>query len=137
LQARAGRDEDLGALERTALDQVERLRREPVGEASLARVRREFRLDWELLRSERGALATQFGSFAIADDWRTLRTHSQLRGGATTDDVRRVAGRYLVPWNRVIATTRRNPQPRAEGNTASARQVMGMIPSHARKTEAL
>src|SRR5438552_150304 len=96
MQARAGRDEDLGALERTALGEVERLRREPVDEASLARVRREFRLDWELLRSERGALATQFGSFAIADDWRTLRTHYQRRATATAEEVRRLAERYLV-----------------------------------------
>jgi predicted Zn-dependent peptidase len=124
MQARAGRDEDLGALERTALDAVERLRREPVDEASLARVRPEFRFDWELLRSERGALATQFGSFAIADNWRTLRTHHQLRGAAAAAEVRRVAERYLVPWNRVIATTRRDPRPRAEGNTASARPVV-------------
>src|SRR5436309_2994581 len=125
MQARAGRDEDLGALERTALGEVERLRREPVDEVSLARVRRAFRLDWELLRSDRGALATQFGSFAIAGDWRTLRTHYQRRATATAEEVRRVAERYLVPWNRVIATTRRNPQPRAEGNTTSARPVVG------------
>ena len=120
VQARAGRDEDLAALEPTALDAVERIRRETADEARLARVRREFEFDWELLRSERGALATQFGSFAIADDWRTLRTHYEARSAATAGDVRRVAERYLVPWNRVIATTRRSPQPRAEGNMASA-----------------
>lgn len=123
MQARAGRDEDLGALERTALDAIERLRHEAVDETRLARVRREFRLDWELLRSERGGLATQFGSFAIADDWRTLQTHYEARITATAQDITRVAERYLVPWNRVIATTRRNPQPRADGNMTSARPV--------------
>lgn len=121
VQARAGRDEDLAVLERTTLDAVERIRRETADEARLARVRREFEFEWDLLRSERGALATQVGSFAIADDWRTLRTHYEARAAATAADVRRVAERYLVPWNRVIATTRRNPQPRAEGNMANGR----------------
>ena len=121
VQSRAGRDEDLPALEKTALDAIERLRHDAVDEARLARVRREFKLDWELLRTERGALATQFGSFAIADDWRTLKTHYEVRSAATTQDIQRAAERYLVPWNRVIATTRRSPQPRAERNTASAR----------------
>jgi zinc protease len=124
VQARSGRDEDLAALERSALDAVERIRKEPVDEARLARLRREFHFDWELLRGDRGALATQVGSFAIADDWRTLRTHHEARNAATADDIRRAAERYLVPWNRVIATTRRNPQPRAEGNTTSARPVV-------------
>ncbi len=124
VQARAGRDEDLAALERSALDAVERIRRESVDDARLARVRRELRFDWEVLRTNRGALATEIGSFAIADDWRTLRTHFEARNAATADDVRRAAERYLVPWNRVIATTRRNPQPRAEGTTTSARPVL-------------
>ena len=100
MQARAARDEDLPALEKTALDGIERLRNEAVDEARLARVRREFKLDWELLRSERGGLATQFGSFAIADDWRTLQTHYQTRSTATAQDIQRAAERYLVSWNR-------------------------------------
>jgi predicted Zn-dependent peptidase len=120
IQAR-GSDEDLERLERTALGGVERLRRELADEARIARVRREFQLDWELLRTERGGLATQFGSFAIADDWRTLRRHYEVRSTATAEDVRRAAERYLVPWNRVVATTRRNPNPPVAGNTTSAR----------------
>jgi predicted Zn-dependent peptidase len=123
LQARAGRDEDLPALERAGLDAIERFRRDLVGEARLARVRRDFQLDWELLRADRGGLATLFGSFAIADDWRTLRVQYEARRTTTADDVRRVAQRYLVPWNRVIATTRQYPQPRAEANTANANRV--------------
>ncbi|MGH9384977.1 MAG: M16 family metallopeptidase, partial [Vicinamibacterales bacterium] len=132
IQSRAGRDDDLDALEQTARDGVERLRHDLVDEARLARVRQEFRLDWALLRAERGGLATQFGSFAIADDWRTLRSHYEARGAATAQDVRRVAERYLVPWNRVIATTRSNPQPRAEGNTSSAQPVVAQKTGGAR-----
>jgi hypothetical protein len=59
-----------------------------------------------------GALSERNGEHGSAH---FLRAHSQLRGAATAEDVRRAAERYLVPWNRVIATTRRNPQPRAGG----------------------
>jgi predicted Zn-dependent peptidase len=106
LQARAERDDDLASLERQALDRVAQLVRAPVDDARLARVRREFRFEWEVLRSERGALATQFGSFAIADDWRTLRTHYARRLAVTAEDVRRAGERYLVSKNQVVATTR-------------------------------
>ena len=115
LQARAARDEDLAALERTALDAVDRLRGTEVDDARLARVRKELRFEWELLRSQRGSLASEFGAFAVADDWRTMRTYYEARSAATARDIQRAAQRYLVPWNQVIATTRRNPQPRAEG----------------------
>jgi predicted Zn-dependent peptidase len=106
LQARAERDDDLASLERQALDRVAQLVRAPVDDARLARVRREFRFEWEVLRSERGALATQFGSLAIADDWRTLRTHYAGRLAVTAEDVRRAGERYLVPKNQVVATPR-------------------------------
>jgi len=124
IQSRAARDEDLAALEKTALDAIDKLRAGPIDAARLARIQREFRFDWELVRSERGSLATQIGAFAIADNWRTLRSYYEARAATTAQDVRRAAERYLVPWNRVVATSRRNPQPRAEGNTTPARPVV-------------
>ena len=116
ITGRAARDEDIQALEQVALGAIEALRQTPVDEARLQRLRQDFRFEWELLRTSRGALATQIGSFAIADTWRTLRPFHEARSTAGAEDVRRAAQRYLVPWNRVIATTRRNPQPRAGGN---------------------
>ena len=94
MQARAARDEDLPALEKTALDEIERLRHVAVDEARPAACGASSGLDSELLRSERGGLATQFGSFAIADGWRTLQTHNQAQSTATAQDVLRVAKRH-------------------------------------------
>ena len=113
LQARAQRDEDLASLEQTALAAVARLRDGQIEEAALARVKRELGFDWELRRTERGSLATELGTFATSDEWRTLRTYMDARNGATVADIQRVAQRYLVPANQLIATTRRNPQPAA------------------------
>jgi predicted Zn-dependent peptidase len=120
LQASPPRDEDLPALERVAQQGIDRLRQGPIDEKALARIRSEFRFEWELQRSERGSLASQLGSFSTADDWRTMRTYLEARASTTPDQIRRVAERYLVPWNQVIATTRRNPPARAQKTTVSA-----------------
>jgi predicted Zn-dependent peptidase len=120
LQARASRDEDLPALERVAQQAIDRLRQGPVDDKAVARIRSEFRFEWELLRSERGSLASQLGSFSTADEWRTMRAFLEGRLSATPDQIQRVARRYLVPWNQVIATTRRNPPARAENTTVGA-----------------
>ena len=124
LQARGARDEDLPALERVAQQAIERLLQGPIDEKALARIRSEFRFEWELLRSERGSLASQLGSFSTADDWRTMRAYLETRVSVTPEQIRSVAARYLVPWNQVIATTRRNPPSRAERTTVSAPPVM-------------
>jgi predicted Zn-dependent peptidase len=110
LTARAARDEDLPARERAALDAVDRLRRGAIDEAALARAKRELRFDWDLQRSERGNLASQLGTFANADEWRTLRTYLEARDAASAGEIQRLAAQYLVPWNQAIATTRRNPR---------------------------
>lgn len=120
LQAGAERDEDLPALERAALAAVDDLRRGLVDETTLDRVRRRLRFERELLFSDRGDLASDLGEFAVGDDWRTLGTFLEQREAASPQDVRRAAQRYLVPWNRVIATTRRNPEPPARENLTSA-----------------
>jgi predicted Zn-dependent peptidase len=117
VQARAGRDEDLPALERAALDAVDRLRRGVVDGAALARVKRDLRFDWDLQRSERGNLASQLGTFANADQWRTLRSYVEARDNASAGEIQRLAARYLVAWNQAIATTRRDPQPRSDHST--------------------
>ena len=116
LQARAGRDEDLAGVEAALLEAVEPLRRGVVDEARLGRARRRLRLDWERVHSQRGNLASTIGDFSVADEWRTLRSFYEQREAVTVEEIRRVADRYLVPWNRAIATTRRNPTPRAEAN---------------------
>jgi predicted Zn-dependent peptidase len=132
LQARAPRDEDLPALERVAQQAIERLRQVSIDEKALARIRNEFRFEWEMLRSERGSLASQLGSFSTADDWRTMRAYLEARAAASPDEIRRVAERYLVPWNQVIATTRRNPPARAANTTVSAPPAVPQVLGGAR-----
>ena len=119
MQSRAARDEDLPALEQIALAAIERVRRDGVEDDRLKRVQREFQLDWELMRAERGSLATQIGGFAVMDEWRTFGIYLEARQAVKREDVQRVAQRYLVPWNQVVATTRRNPQQAAARTTTT------------------
>ena len=120
VQSRAARDEELPAVEQAALAAVARVRSGQIDEGAIARAKRELRFDWELQRTERGSLATQLGTFAIADEWRTLRAYMDARDGATAAEIHRVAEQYLVPSNQLIATTRRNPQAHASDTTAGA-----------------
>lgn len=124
IQGRAARDEDLPAIEQVALTAVERLRRGDVDSTSLARVQRDLRFQWERLRSERGSLASEIGEFYVMDDWRTLRSFYERRANTTVEEIQRLSERYLVPWNRVIGTTRVDPTPAAEGHltTTPARE---------------
>jgi predicted Zn-dependent peptidase len=121
LQAAAARDEDLPVLETVAADAVDRLRRGAFEESSLARIKRELQFEWALLRTDRGSLASQIGGFAVADEWRTFKTFYEARNNVTAAEIQRISERYLVPWNRITATTRRNPQPRAVGTTTGAK----------------
>ena len=59
-----------------------------------SRAKRELRFDWELQRTERGSLATQLGTFATSDEWRTLGAYMEARDRATAGDIQRVAQRH-------------------------------------------
>jgi predicted Zn-dependent peptidase len=119
MQANARRDEDLAALEAVPLRAIERLERGDIDGAALTRVKRELRFEWEQTRSHRGDLASLFGDFFVGDDWRTVRTYFEAREATTVEDIQRVARRYLVPWNKVVGITRRNPPSPARGSMTS------------------
>jgi predicted Zn-dependent peptidase len=110
LSAQAPRDDDLAALEHLVLGAVEDLRRGRIDPKVFQRARKAMRLDWEQVRSERGGLAHLLGQFQVADDWKSLGPFMEARERASVEDVQRVAQRYLVPANRILATARRNPR---------------------------
>jgi predicted Zn-dependent peptidase len=113
------RDEDLPAVERAILRAVDNLRQGRFGERELERARKYLRREWENLRSERGSLAHLLGSFDVMDNWQVLLQQMQSRETASAEDIQRVAKRYLVPFNRVIATSRQQPSAQAVAFTNS------------------
>ena len=68
-----------------------------------------MRLEWDQLRTDRGGLASALGSFDVMDSWKILQSHMEVRETSSAEDVQRIAQRYLVPFNRVIATSRQKP----------------------------
>jgi predicted Zn-dependent peptidase len=111
--ARARRDADLPALEQAMLDVIEEVRQGRIDAAILGRARKALRLEWAQVRGDRGGLAYQFGSFQNMDSWKTLQPFLAERERVSVEGIQRVAQRYLVPWNRVIATSRSDPRPAA------------------------
>jgi predicted Zn-dependent peptidase len=102
-------DEDLGSAERILMEAVEDLRSGKFDPRSLERARKSLRLGWEQTRSDRDELAYELGSFQVMDSWKTLLPFMEARESATVEDIRRVASRYFVPANQVVATARRKP----------------------------
>jgi zinc protease len=107
--ATARRDRDLDAIETGILDAVTDLRESRIKEGTLERARKALCLDWEQIRTKRIQLAFEIGHFQVMDEWKTLLEHMEARHRASPADIQRVARRYLIPSNRVIATSRRNP----------------------------
>jgi predicted Zn-dependent peptidase len=107
---RARRDEDLPAIETQMLSVVDGLRQGRIDSAAVARARRAMRLEWEQTRAVRGSLAYELGRFQVMDSWKALQPFMQAREEASAIDVQRVAARYLVPANQLIATTRLKPE---------------------------
>ena len=104
------RDQDIPAVERAMLDTVEDLRRGRIDASLFERARKSLRVEWEQTRTHRLGLAFTIGHFHAMDSWKTVSTHMDDRVLASLDDVARVAKRYFVLSNRVIATTRSQPE---------------------------
>lgn len=110
-------DEDLPAIEAVVLDATGQLQRASLSDVALGRARKMLRFEWERTRSDRGGLAFALGHFEVMDSWRTLEAHMTAREQVAAADIQRLANRYLVPANLVVATSRRKPAGPSGGQT--------------------
>jgi predicted Zn-dependent peptidase len=109
LVGRAGTDGDLAAVERGLLAALEDLRAGRIDASALARAHKRLRVEWAEVRANPQELAFLIGHFHTMNHWSTLPALIEARDRATAEDVRRVAGTYFVPSNRVIAVARAEP----------------------------
>ncbi|MFZ5862219.1 MAG: M16 family metallopeptidase [Nitrospirota bacterium] len=94
----------LDDVESALLEQIERLRREPVSERELTRV--VNRLDADLVRSlqSNAGLASQLAYFqSVIGDWRYVLTIRDRVAAVTPKDIQRVAAKWFVKSNRTVA----------------------------------
>ena len=103
-------DDALGAAERAMLAALEELRRGRIDRGLLERARQALRLEWEKTKADRLQLAFTVGHFQAMNEWGTLLDYMERRSEASADDITRVARRYFVSSNQVIATTRSDPE---------------------------
>jgi zinc protease len=81
-----------------AVEEIERLRREPVGQDELDRARANFLATEHFERESVSGLASKLGSFeVIGEGWESEALYFETLRGATRDDLLRVAQRYLSP----------------------------------------
>jgi len=98
-----------GALE-AALTALEGLAAGAVDVADLELAKKKLRTDWYRTVADADALAFEIGHFQTMDSWRTLPEYLRQRDAVDTEQVRRLAGRYFIPDNRVVGIVR----PRGE-----------------------
>lgn len=89
----------------SAIDaELDRLRREPVSDAELHRVRTQLAADLARQIATNAGLAATLSYFeAVAGDWRYAADHARRIEAVTAADVMRVARQYFAPGRRVTA----------------------------------
>jgi zinc protease len=109
-------DSDLGAIEAVILEEIERLRNEPVTAEELARAIRQ--LEAQFVYSAEGVTnqAYWLGHWQIVDSWQRAESLPEAIRAVTTEDVQHVANRYLDP---AYATTGWLVPTQATGSAAN------------------
>jgi predicted Zn-dependent peptidase len=95
------------------LEEVERLKTEPVSAKELEKV--IHNLDADLVRSLRSnsGLASQLSFYqTVAGNWRYIVQARDRIAAVTADDVQRVAGQYLTRANRTVGVLVKKPAER-------------------------
>jgi predicted Zn-dependent peptidase len=95
-------------VEAAILDELERLRTEPVSDAELTKARNRLLTDnLRALRSN-GGLARMLTTYqTLAGDWRYLVTYEERLSELTADDIRNTAQRWFTSKNRTVVTLQR------------------------------
>jgi zinc protease len=111
------RGRTVAALEQALLEQVETLRRDPVEEKELARIRAQLVADRVFEQDSVYYQALQIGALETQGyDWRLIDDYVENIRAVTADQVRRVARKYLVEDQLTVAWL--EPQPIAAAGDA-------------------
>lgn len=110
---------DIAALEQALLDQVERLKAEPVGEEELGRIRSQLIAGKVYEKDSVFYQAMQLGRLeTVGLGWELVDEYVQRLAEVTPEQIQAVAKEYLVSDNRTVAML--DPQPLDAGDAAEA-----------------
>lgn len=82
--------------------QLERLRREPVAETEIAKVRKQMRAQFAYTIERVSSQAYWLGRMEMLGDWRGFERFVDHLSAVTVEDVQRVADKYLRPSNSTV-----------------------------------
>ena len=100
--ATAAPDTKLEDVERAILDEVERLRREPVREEELRRAKKQVAAGFLYAKDSIQNLSQQLGYYETVASWRYVEEYPERVRAVTAEDVRRVAVAYLTEDARTV-----------------------------------
>jgi predicted Zn-dependent peptidase len=98
-------------LEKAIVEELDRLKSEPVSEQELKKVKNQIQTDFLRKLNSNSQLAywLSYGQ-CLFGDWRYSTDRLQSYEGVTAEDVRRVAQKYFVARNRTVATLAQSPE---------------------------
>jgi predicted Zn-dependent peptidase len=92
-------------LEKAILEELDRLKNEPVAEEELQKIKNQLQTTFlrQLNSNTKLAYWLSYGQ-SLFDDWRYLPQRLEAYDKVTPEDISRVARKYLTPGNRTVAT---------------------------------
>lgn len=102
-----GSEATLDAAEQAVLIAITRVQQRGTAAGRLARVKKRLRTEWYRTQQNADAFAFEIGHFQTMDSWQTLAEHLNARERTTSDDLMRIASRYLIADNRTVGAVRR------------------------------
>ena len=109
---------DIGEVEKALNEEIERLRKEPVGKNELEKAKNQLEAAFIYAQDSLFYQAMLLAQYEIALDWKTIDNYISSIKKVTPEDIMRVAEKYLIPDNRTVGIL--IPLPIKEGKTVSA-----------------
>ncbi|MDQ5985668.1 MAG: putative zinc protease [Syntrophus sp. SKADARSKE-3] len=92
-------------LETSIIDMIDQLKKEPVSEKELQKVKNQVRADFIHRQSSNSGMASMLSYYqALLGDFRYMITYIDRIDKISSDDIMRVAKKYLTTDNRTVAT---------------------------------
>lgn len=93
---------DVREVERVVDEELERLRREPVGERELTKAKNQLEAAFVFGQDSVFSQGMMLAMYEITDSWRRVEDYIPSIRKVTAEDIRRVANQYLIPANRTV-----------------------------------